>query len=180
MCTRSIWKENFQTCLGMNWWIFTHNYQFSLVTQSCPTPCDPMDCNTPGFPVHHQLLQLAQTHVHQSVMPTNHLIFCCPLLLPSIFPSIRVFSSESVLCIMWPKYWSFSMNPSNERSGLISFRNEWFDLLTVQGTLNSLFQHLKGLSSVFSNTSVWKDQFFGIQPSLWSSSHIHTWLLGKP
>ena len=97
-----------------------------------------MDCSTPGFPVHHQLLELTQTHVHRVVMPSNHLIFCCPLLfLPSIFPSIRVFSNESVLCISirvfsnesvfcirWPKYqsFSFSISPSNEYSGLISFR----------------------------------------------------------
>ena len=92
----------------------------------------------PGFPVHHQLLELAQTHVPESVMPSNHLIFCCPLLLlPSIFPSIRPYSNESVLRIRWPEYWSFSfsINPSNEHSGLISFRIDWFDLPAVQGTL---------------------------------------------
>ena len=96
--------------------------QFSSATQSCQTLCDPMDCSTPGFPVHHQLPELAQTHIH----PTGdaiHLILCCPLLLlSSIFPSIRVVSSELVLCIGWPKYWSFSfsISPSNEYSGLIS------------------------------------------------------------
>ena len=95
-----------------------------------------MDCSTPGFPVHHQLSELAQTHVYSnaiaSVMSSNHLILCCPLLLlPSIFHSIRVFSNESVLHIRWPKYWSFSFNisPSNEHSGLISFRMDWLDLL---------------------------------------------------
>ena len=97
-----------------------------------------MDCSTPGFPVHHQLLELAETRVGiESVMPSNHLILCRPLLLlPSIFPSIRVFSSESVLCIRWPKYWSFSFNisPSYEYSELISFVIDWFDL-AVQGTL---------------------------------------------
>ena len=101
-----------------------------------------MVCSTPGFPIHHQLLELAQTHVHWLVMPSNHLILCHPLLLlPSIFPSIRVFSNESVLCIRWPKYWSlsFSISPSNEYSGLISFRVDWFDL-AVQGTLKSLLQ----------------------------------------
>ena len=85
--------------------------QFSSVAQSCLTPCDPMDCSTSGFPVHHQLPELTQTHVKlklELVMPSNHLILCCPLLLlPSIFPSIRVFSKESVLCITWPRYWSF-------------------------------------------------------------------------
>ena len=101
-----------------------------------------MDCSTPGFPVHCQLLELAQTHVHQisdAIQPSH-----CPLLLlPSIFPCIRVFSSESVLHIRWPKYWSFSfsISPSNEYSGLISFRIDWLDLLSVQGTLKSLHHH---------------------------------------
>ena len=86
------------------------------------------DCNMPSFPVHHQLLDLTQTHVHELVMPSNHLILCCPLLLlPSIFPSIRVFSSESVLHIRWPKFWSSSISPFNEHSGLISFRMDWLD-----------------------------------------------------
>ena len=114
------------------------------VPQSCPTLCDPTDCSTPGFPVHHQLLELAQTHVHWSLMPSNHLILCRPLLLlPSIFSSITVFSNESVLRIRWPKYWSFSfsISPSNEYSGLISFRIDWFDLFEVQGNLKSLLQH---------------------------------------
>ena len=104
------------------------------------------------------------------VMLSNHLGLCCPLLLlPSVFPSIRVFSNESVLRIRWPKYWSFSfsISPSNEYSGLISF--DWFDLLAIQGALKNLLQ-----------TTVWKHQFFGVQPSLWSSSHIRTWLLEKP
>ena len=88
--------------------------QFSSVAQSCPTLCDPMDCSTPGFPVHHQLPELAQTHVHRvgDAIQPNHLILCHPLLLPSIFPSIRVFSKESVLCIRWPKYWSFRFSIS--------------------------------------------------------------------
>ena len=107
--------------------------------------CDPMDCRTPGLPVHHQLLEFTQTHISiESVMPSNHLILCCPLLLlPSIFPSIRVFSNESV-CIRWPKYWSFSfsISPSNEYLGLISFRMDWLDLLAVQRTLKGLLQHL--------------------------------------
>ena len=99
--------------------------QFSSVAQLCLTPCDPMDCSMPGLPVHHQLLEFTHTHAIESVMPSNHLILCCPLLLPpSIFPSLRVFSNESALLIRWPKYWSFSfsISPSNEYSGLISFR----------------------------------------------------------
>ena len=113
----------------------------SSVNESCQFLCNPMDCSTPGFPVHHQLPELAQTH--ELVMPSNHLILCHPLLLPSIFPSIRVFSNESALCIRWPKYWSFSFNisPFNEHPGLISFRMDWLDLLAVQGTLKSLLQH---------------------------------------
>ena len=107
----------------------------------------------------------------ESLMPSNHLILSCPLLLlPSIFPSIRVFSNKSVLRIRWPEYWnfSFSISPSNEYSGLISFRIDgWISLQS------------KGLSRVFSKTSGQKHQFFGIQPSLWSNSHIHTCLLGK-
>ena len=102
----------------------------------------------------------------ESVMPSNHLIFCCPLLLlPSIFPSTRVFSNESALHIRWPKYWSFSFNisPSNEHPGLITFRMDWLDLLAVQGTLR-----------VFSNTTVQKHQFSGTQLSSQSNSHIHT------
>ena len=103
-----------------------------------------MDCSTPGFPVHHQLPELTQTHVHRVSMPSNHLILCRPLLfLPSIFPSIRVFSNESVRCIRWPKYWSFSfsISPSSEYLGLISFKMDLLDLLAVQGALKSLLQH---------------------------------------
>ena len=117
--------------------------QFSLVVHLCPTLCDPMDCSTPSLPVHHQLPEWTQTHVHWvGLMPSNHLVLCCPLLLsPSIFPSIRVFSNESALHIRWPKYWSFSISSSNEYSGLISFRIDWFDLRAVQGALKSLLQH---------------------------------------
>ena len=116
--------------------------QLSSVTQLCPTLCDPMDCGMPGFPVHHQLLQVAQAPVHwvSDAIPTISSSVIPFLLLPSIFPSIRVLSNESVLCITWPKYWTFSFNisPSNEYSGLISFRMDWLDLLAVQGTLKSL------------------------------------------
>ena len=109
-----------------------------------PTLCNPMDCSTVGFPVLHHLLKLAQLMSIELVMTSNHLILCHPLLLPpSTFPSIRVFSNESVLHIRWPNYWSFSFNisPSTEYSGVISFKIEWFDLLAVQGTPKSLLQH---------------------------------------
>ena len=108
----------------------------------------------------------------ESVMPSNHLLLCHPLcLLPSTFPSIRVFSNESALRIRWPKYWrfSFSISPSNEYSGFISL-----------GLTGLISLQSKGLSRVFSNTTVQKHQFFGAQPSLWSNAHIHTWLLEKP
>ena len=137
--------------------------QFSSVAQSCRTLCDPMDCSTPGFPVHHQLQSLLRFISIELVMPSNYLILCHPfLLLPSIFPSIRVFSSESVLCIRWPKYWSFnfSISPSNEYSGLISFRMDWFDLLAVQGTLKSLLQHHSSKASILQHSA-----FFTIQLS---------------
>ena len=116
----------------------------SSVTQSSLTLCDPMDCSTPGFPVCHQQRSLFKLMYIKLMRPSNHLIVCHPLLLlPSIPPSIRVFSNESVLLIRWPKYWSFSVSvhPSNEYSGLIYFRIDWLDRFTVQGTLKSLFQH---------------------------------------
>ena len=104
----------------------------------------------PGFPVYHQLLELAQTHVHQVSDAIQPFSLCPLLLLPSIIPSIRVFSNESVPCIRWPKYWSFSfsISPSNEYSGLIFFRMDWFDLLAVQGTLKSLLQHHSSKESI--------------------------------
>ena len=122
-----------------------------------------MDCSTPGFPVHHPLPKRAQTHVHQvgDVIQPSYL--CRPLLLlPSIFPNIRVFSNESVLYIRWPKYWSFSfsISPSNEYSGLISFRIDWLDLLAVQGTLKSLLQHHSSKASI-----LWHSAFFMAQLS---------------
>ena len=123
-------------------------HQFSSVTQSFG---DSMDYSMPSLPVHHQLQEFTQTHVHpiaDAIQPSHP---CCPLLLlPSIFPSIRVFSKESVLCIRWPKYWSFgfSISPSNEYSGLISFRMDWLDLLAVQGTLKSLLQHHSSKASI--------------------------------
>ena len=112
------------------------------------TICDPMECSTPGFPVHHQLPEFAQTHVHWLGDAIQHLILCHTLHLPSIFPSIRVFSNESVPHIRWPKYWSFSISLSNGYSGLISFRMNWLDLLAVQGTLKSLLQHDSSKASI--------------------------------
>ena len=139
-----------QTYTSESLWISEFSsVQFSSVTQSCPTLCDPMNCSTPGLPVHHQLPEFTQIHVQ--VMPSNHLILCHPLLLlPPIPPSIRVFSNESALCIRWPKYWSFSFNfsPSNEHPGLISFQMDWLNLFAVQGTLKSLFQHYSSKASI--------------------------------
>ena len=137
--------------------------QFSSVSQSCPTLCHPMNRSTPGLPVHHQLQESSQTMSIESVMPSNHLIICCPLLLlPSIFPSIMVFSNEWALHIRWPKYWSFSfkISPTNEHPGLISFRVDWLDLLAVQGTLKSLLQHHSLKASNLRHSA-----FFTVQPS---------------
>ena len=125
--------------------------QFSSVAQSCLTLCDPISCSTPGFSVFHYLLEFSQTHVHWNggaIQPSHPLL--SPLVLPSIFPSTRVFSSELALCIRWPKYWSFSfsISPSNDYSGLISLRSDWFDLLAVQGTLKSLFQYHSSKASI--------------------------------
>ena len=206
---------------------------FRSVTQLCPTLWDSIDCSMPGLPVHHQLPEFTQTHVHwvsdaiqspdpvsclstpacnhsqhqfssvqslspvrhfatprttahqatlsitnfqsplkpmsiESVMPSNHLILCSPLLLlPSIFPSIRVISNESALCIRWPKYWSFSHQSFQWIFRIYFLRIDWLDLLAVQGTL-------------FSNTIVQNQKFFSTQLSSQSNSHIHTWLLEKP
>ena len=162
---------------------------------SCVWLCDPMDCSPPSSSA--QFSQLSRVRLFatpwiaarqaslsitnsrllilmsiEMVMPSSHLILCHPLLLlPRIPPSIRVFSNESTLHIRWPKYWSFSfsINPSNEHPGLISFRMDWLDLLAVQG-----------LSRGFSNTTVQKHQFFSAQLSSQSNSHIHTWPLEKP
>ena len=121
--------------------VFTH--QFSSVAESCLTLCNPMECSMPGFPIHHHLPELAQTHIHQVGDVIHHFILCYPLLLlPSIFSSIRVFSNESVICIRQPRYWSFSfsISPFNEYSRLISFMIDWFDLL-VSKRLKSFLQH---------------------------------------
>ena len=130
--------------------------QFSSVAQSCPTLCHPMNRHMPGLPVHHHLLEFTSI---ESVMPSSHLILCRTLLLPPIPPSIRVFSNESTLRMRWPKYWSFSfdISPSNEYSGLISFR---MDLLAVQGTLKSLLQHYSSKASILQHSA-----FFTVQLS---------------
>ena len=123
---------------------------FSSVAQLCPTLCDSMNHSTSGLSITNSWSAPKLMSI-ESVMRSNHLILCHPLLLlPSIFPSIRVFSSESVLRIRWPKYWSFSfsISPSNEYSGLISFRIDWFDLLAVQGTLKSLLQRHSSKASI--------------------------------
>ena len=122
---------------------------YCSVTKSCLTLCNPMDCSTPGFPVLHHHPEFTQTI--ESVMPSNRLILCHPPLLPpSIFPSLGVFSNELALHTRWPQYWSFSfsIHPFNEYSGLISFRIDWFDLLTVQGTLKSLLQYHSAKESI--------------------------------
>ena len=145
---------------------FAISVQFNSVTQQCLTLCAHMNRSMPGLPVHHQLPKLPKLMSIESVMPSSHLTFCHPhLLLLPIPPSIRVFPNESTLLMKWPKYWSFSfsISPSNEHPGLISFRmTGWISLQS------------KGLSKVFSNTTVQKHQFFGAQLSLQSNSHIHT------
>ena len=149
-------------------WIahFSFPYQFSSVSQSCPTLCDPMEGSMegsmPGFLVHHQLPELTQTHVYlvDDVIQTSH-----PLSSPSppaLFPSIRVFSNESALRIRWPKYWSFSfsISPSSEQPGLISFRIDWLGLLAIQGILKSLLQHHSSKASILRRSA-----FFIVQLS---------------
>ena len=135
--------------------------QFSSVAQSCPTLCDPMNCSTPGLPVHHHLPEF--THVHRvsdAIQPSH------PLLSPSppapIPPSIRIFSNESTLLMRWPKYWSFSFSiiPSKEIPGLISFKMHWLDLLAVPGTLKSLLQHHSSKASILRHSA-----FFTVQLS---------------
>ena len=139
--------------------------QFSSVAQSCPTLCDPINRSTPGslsITNSRSLLKLTSIEL---VMPSNHLILCRSLLLlPSIFPSIRLFSNESVLRIRWPKYWSFrfSISPSNEYSGMISFRMDWLDLLAVQGTLKSLLQHHSSKASVLQCSDFFINSFIEI------------------
>ena len=126
------------------------SHEFSSVAQLCPIPCDSMHCSIPGLPVHHQLPEFPQIHVHwvsDAIQPSHPLLSPSPL--HSIFPSIRVFSNNSVLRIRWPKYWSFSFSicPFNEYSGLISFRIDWFDLLVVQSQESSPTPQFKTINS---------------------------------
>ena len=128
-----------------------------------------MDCSTPGLLVQNQFPYLLKLMSIKSVMPSNHLILCHPLLLlPSIFPSISVFSNESILCIRWPNYWSFSISHFNAYSGLISFRMDWLDLFAVQGTLKSLFQHHSSEASI-----PWHSAFFMVQLSPYKITSSH-------
>ena len=130
--------------------VYYMEVQLSSVAQSCPTLCDPMDCSTPGFTVHQNSWSLLRLKSIELVMPSNHIILCLPLLLPpSVSASIRVFSSESVLHIRCPKYWSFgfSISPFNEYSGLNSLQMKWLDIFAVQGTLRSLLQHYSSKAS---------------------------------
>ena len=146
------WKIHF---LQLNIKLSFSSVQFSSVAQSCLTLFDHMNRSRPGLPVHHQL-QSSPISI-ESVMPSNHLILCrLLLLLPSVFPSIRVFSNESALCITWPKYWSFSLkiSPTNEHPGLISFRIDWLDLLAVQGALKGLTSPIPQFKSINSLTLI--------------------------
>ena len=145
-----------------------YSVQFSSVAQSCPTLCDSMNRSTPGLPVHHQHWSSFRLTSIESVMPSSHLILCCPLLL---LPPIRVFSNESSLLMRWPKYWSFNFSiiPSKEIPGLISFRMDWLDLLAVQGTLKSLLQHYSSKASILRHSA-----FFIVQ-----LSHLYM-TTGKP
>ena len=144
--------------------------QFSSVAQSCPTLCDPMDCQVSLSITNSQgLLKLMSV---ESEMSSNHLIFCPTLLLPpSIFPKIRVFSSESVICIRWPKYrsFSFSISPSNEYSRLISFRMDWLDLPIVQGTLKSLLQHHSLKASILPHLAFFIVQLSHLYMDYWKN-----------
>ena len=161
-----MWKNLVHTGLfhfGCESFLCPASVWFSSVPQSCPTLCDPMDCSTPGLPIHHNSWSLLKLMSIESVIPSNHLTLChYLLLLPSILPSIRVFSSESVLHIRWSKHWSFSfsISPSNEHPGLISFRMDWFHLIAVQGILKSLLQHHSSKVWILQNSA-----FFIVQLS---------------
>ena len=164
-------EERVRCMERVTWKLTFSSVQFSSVTQSCPTLCDPMNCSTPGLPVHHQLPEFKLMSI-EAVMPSSHLILCHPLLLlPPIPPSIRLFSNESTLLMKWPKYWSFTLASVLPKKSQGWSPSEWTGWISLQS---------KGLSRVFSNTTVQKHQFFGAQISSQSNSHIHTWLLEKP
>ena len=159
----------------MNFWYFSllECSQFSSVTQSCSTLCDPMDCSTPGFPVHHQLLELTQTHVHQvsdAIQPSD------PLSSPSSAFNLSQHQGLSQWVSSSCEVAKVLELQLQHQSFQWIFRTDWF-LLGLTGLISF---HSKGLSRVFSNTTVQNCQFFGAQLSLWSNSHIHTWLLEKP
>ena len=138
-----------------------YSLQFSSVTQSCLTLCDPMTAAHQASLSITNFWSLLKLMSIELVMPSHHLILCCPLfLLPSIFPSIRVFSNESFLLIRWPKYWSFSISPSDDNSGLIFFRMDWLDLLAIQGIFKSLLQHHSSKASILQCSA-----FFTVQLS---------------
>ena len=161
---------NFFFLKPLTWHSFTNVIQFSSVAQSCPTLCHPWTSARQSSLSITNSRSPPKLMCIKSATPSSHLILCHPLLLlPSIFPNIRVFSSESVLRIKWPKDWnfSFSISPSNEYSGLISYRVDWLDLLAVQGTLKSLLQHHSSKASI-------------LQLSSQANSHIHTWPQEKP
>ena len=175
--------------------IFLILFTLFVVVQSCLTLYNPMDCGMSGFPVYHQLLDSTQTHVHgvSDAIQSSHPL-SSPSPPPSIFPSISIFSNESSLRIRWPKYWSFSFNisPSNEYSRLISFRMDWFGLLSVQGTLKSLLQHHSSKASV-----LWHSALLGaggegnnkgwdgwmVSPTQWTWVWVNSgswWWTGRP
>ena len=161
MCIYSI---HVCVCMYICVCVCVYIYSCCSVAQLCPIICDPMNCSVPDIPVLYHLLEFAPVLMStESVRPSNHLILCRSLLLlPSTFPSIRVFSNVLTLCIRWPKYWSFSfsISLSNEYTGLNSFRIDWFDLLAVQGTLKSLLQHHS-----FNASILWYSAFFMVQLS---------------
>ena len=151
------------------------------IAKLCPALCNSMDCSTPAFPVLHCLPEFAQIHVHWLVMLSNHLSPFCPhLLLPSIFPSIRVFSNELAIRIRWPKYWRFSISPSNEYPELSSFRIRWFDLLAVQRTLTSLLQHHNLKASVLQCSASFMVQLSHMYMTTWKTIALTIWtFVGK-
>ena len=181
---RGAWQATVHRVTKRQTWMSNYTFTFKeenccSVTQLYPTLSEPMDCSMPGFLVLLYPQEFAQVHVHwidDAIQPTHSLHSL--LLLLSVFPSIGVFSNESALHIRWPKYWnfSFSISPSNEDSGLIS--NKYSELIPLG--LAGLILHSKGLSRVFSSTTIWKHQFFGVQHFVWFSSHIRRSLMENP